>query len=154
MNYQIVGADQKEYGPVTSEQLRQWIAQGRANAGTVAQVEGSTEWKQLASFPEFTSMFSSVPPLVTPPFTGESDFRKSRLAAGLFGIFLGGLGVHRFYLGYTAIGVAQIGVTILVTLATCGVGWILGWIWGFIEGILILTNSGITADAEGRPLKG
>jgi hypothetical protein len=68
---------------------------------------------------------------------------RSQLVAGLLGIFLGGLGVHRFYLGYTAIGVAQL----LVTFVTCG----LGAVWGFIEGILILTGS-LNADAEGKPL--
>jgi ribosomal protein L40E len=68
---------------------------------------------------------------------------RSQLVAGLLGIILGGLGVHRFYLGYTAIGVAQL----LVTFATCG----LGAVWGFIEGILILTG-GINVDADGKPL--
>jgi TM2 domain-containing membrane protein YozV/RNA polymerase subunit RPABC4/transcription elongation factor Spt4 len=69
---------------------------------------------------------------------------KSKLAAGLLGIFLGGLGIHRFYLGYVGIGIAQIAVTFI----TCGAGWI----WGFIEGILILTGS-INKDVQGRPLK-
>ena len=69
---------------------------------------------------------------------------KSKMAAGLLGIFLGGFGVHRFYLGYTGIGVAQI----FVTLFTCGAGAL----WGFIEGILILTGSTIVADASGKPL--
>ena len=71
---------------------------------------------------------------------------KSKLAAGLLGIFLGGFGVHRFYLGYTKIGVIQI----LVTLVTCGVGSI----WGLVEGILYLVGtSGYTTDADGRPLR-
>lgn len=71
---------------------------------------------------------------------------KSKMAAGLLGIFLGGLGIHRFYLGYTGIGVLQI----LVTLVTCGIGSL----WGFIEGILYLTGSnGFTTDASGRPLR-
>ncbi|RJP71869.1 MAG: NINE protein [Candidatus Abyssobacteria bacterium SURF_17] len=69
---------------------------------------------------------------------------KSKLAAGLLGIFLGGFGVHRFYLGYVGIGIAQI----VVTLITCGIGAI----WGFIEGILILVGT-IDKDAQGRPLK-
>jgi TM2 domain-containing membrane protein YozV len=69
---------------------------------------------------------------------------KSKLVAGLLGIFLGGFGVHRFYLGYTQIGVIQI----IVTIVTCG----LGSLWGLIEGILILTGSGIKEDAQGRPL--
>lgn len=71
--------------------------------------------------------------------------QKSKMVAGLLGIFLGGLGIHRFYLGYTGIGIAQIVVTVL----TCG----FGSLWGFIEGILILCGNTITTDAAGRPLK-
>ncbi len=71
----------------------------------------------------------------------ESD--KSRLAAGLLGIFLGGLGIHRFYLGYTTIGIIQI----VVTIVTLG----FGALWGFIEGIVILAG-GINTDAKGLPL--
>lgn len=83
-----------------------------------------------------------TPPIVTTP----NPLAKSRIAAGVFGIVLGGLGVHRFYLGYTAIGIAQI----LVTLVTCG----LGWIWGLIEGILLLTKSPyFQTDAFGHPFR-
>jgi TM2 domain-containing membrane protein YozV len=69
--------------------------------------------------------------------------QKSKIAAGLLGIFLGWLGIHRFYLGYVGIGIAQIAVTVV----TFGIGGL----WGFIEGILILTGS-INKDANGRPL--
>ena len=70
---------------------------------------------------------------------------KSKMTAGLLGIFLGSIGVHRFYLGYAGIGIAQI----VVTIVTCGIGAI----WGLIEGILILTGSpSFSTDAEGRPL--
>lgn len=136
--YKILGADRREYGPVTAEHLQQWIDQGRANATTLAQAEGSTEWRPLGSFPEF----SFAPQQAAPPLL---DDRKSRLVAGLLGILLGGLGVHRFYLGYIGIGILQI----VLTVVTCG--W--AWIWGFIEGILILTGSTITTDADGKPLK-
>lgn len=70
--------------------------------------------------------------------------QKSRIAAGVLGIFLGGFGVHRFYLGYTTIGIIQL----VVTLVTFGVGHL----WGFVEGILILAGT-INQDAEGRPLR-
>lgn len=72
------------------------------------------------------------------------DNRKSKLVAGLLQLFLGGFGVGRFYLGYTAIGVAQL----VVTFLTCG----LGGIWPFIDAILILSGQVVT-DAEGNPLK-
>ena len=51
--YKILGADQKEYGPVSADQLRQWITEGRANAQTMVFAEGGTEWKALGSLPEF-----------------------------------------------------------------------------------------------------
>ncbi|WP_124054598.1 TM2 domain-containing protein [Arcanobacterium ihumii] len=70
---------------------------------------------------------------------------KSRLVAGLLGIFLGGFGIHRFYLGYTLIGILQI----IVSIVTFGIGSI----WGFIEGIIIIANAGIRTDAKGMPLK-
>ena len=69
---------------------------------------------------------------------------KSRLLAGVFGILLGGIGVHNFYLGNTTRGVIQI----VVSCVTCGVGAI----WGFVEGILILCRQ-INTDAYGIPLK-
>ena len=75
--------------------------------------------------------------------TNNSNSGKSKIAAGLLGIFLGGWGVHNFYLGFTGKGIAQI----FVTIFTCGIGAI----WGFIEGIMILTGS-INTDADGNPL--
>ncbi len=73
---------------------------------------------------------------------------KSKLAAGLLGIFLGSFGVHNFYLGYTGKAVAQL----LITLLTCGFGSVVSSIWGLIEGIMLLTGS-ITVDGNGLPLK-
>ena len=140
--FKIIGGDGQQYGPATPAQIREWIAAGRANAQTLAQAEGALEWKPLGSFPEFTDLASGTS---NPPLLAATDLRKSKLVAGLLGILVGWAGVHRFYLGYTAIGVAQI----LVTVITCG----MGAIWGFIEGILILVGSTIITDVDGRPLK-
>ena len=54
--YKIIGADQKEYGPVSVDQLRAWFVEGRVNGQTMARAEGTTEWKPLASFPEFAEI--------------------------------------------------------------------------------------------------
>jgi hypothetical protein len=51
--YRIVGADGREYGPISADQLRQWIAEGRANTQTRVLVEGTTEWKTVGELPEF-----------------------------------------------------------------------------------------------------
>ncbi len=85
------------------------------------------------------------PPTAPSPDVAPDPQAKSRLTAGLLGIFLGSLGVHRFYLGYTSVGVLQI----LVTIATLGIGAV----WGFVEGIVILSGSGLQTDADGRPLR-
>lgn len=73
---------------------------------------------------------------------------KSKIAAGLLGIFLGCFGVHNFYLGYTGKAVAQL----IITLATCFLGSFISAIWGLIEGIMILTGS-INTDADGNMLR-
>ena len=58
---------------------------------------------------------------------------NKKVLAGVMGIIFGGLGIHKFILGYTKEGLLQI----LITVVTCGVGSILG----FIEGIIYLTKS-------------
>ena len=71
--YKIIGADHKEYGPVSPEQLRQWFAEGRVNAATRVQAEGSGLWKPLSEWPDFAGLFPAGPPpgaapsMVPPP---------------------------------------------------------------------------------------
>jgi len=143
--FQIIGGDGRAYGPIQAEQLRQWITEGRANGNTLVQIDGAANWTPLSTIPEFAAAAGSVgvPPVLQ---VGE---RKSKLVAGLLGIFLGSLGVHRFYLGYTGIGLAQLLLTVLSLFALL----LPVAIWGLIEGVLILCGSGITTDAEGVPMK-
>ncbi len=77
----------------------------------------------------------------------QNNMQKSKIAAGMLGIFLGSLGVHNFYLGYTGKAVAQL----LITLISCGTLAVVSAIWGLIEGVMILTGS-INTDADGNPL--
>lgn len=70
---------------------------------------------------------------------------KSKLVAGLLGIFIGSLGIHNFYLGYTKRAIIQI----VVSICTCGIGGV----WGFVEGIMILMDKYATVDANGVPLE-
>ena len=68
--YKIIGADGKEYGPITADQLRQWIAEGRVNAQTRILAEGATEWRPLADYPDFVTAVSSAPPPTLQPIPG------------------------------------------------------------------------------------
>lgn len=78
--------------------------------------------------------------------------QKSKIAAGLLGIFLGGLGIHNFYLGNTNRGLIQLLVCLIGGVITCGLAAIAMEIWGLVEGIMILTGS-INTDANNVPLK-
>lgn len=80
--------------------------------------------------------------------SSNEDKRKSKLAAGLFGIFLGAFGVHNFYLGYEGKAIAQL----LITVLSCGIFAFASAIWGLIEGILILSGE-IDKDGKGNFLK-
>ncbi len=71
--------------------------------------------------------------------------QKSKLIAGILGIYLGAFGIHNFYLGKNNRAILQI----VVTCLTCGVGGL----WGMIEGILIFADTpSLCTDANGVPL--
>lgn len=78
---------------------------------------------------------------------------KSKIVAGILGIFLGVFGIHRFYLGYTGIGLTQLLLSTIGGIVTCGVLSAVVSIWGFIEGVLILCDKSITTDADGNELE-
>ena len=70
---------------------------------------------------------------------GKPAGSEKKIAAGVCGILLGGLGVHKFILGYTKEGIIQILLSFL-----CGIGAVVG----FIEGIIYLTKSDESFVAE------
>lgn len=76
MLYRIIGADGKEYGPVTTEMLRQWIAQGRANAQTRTLWENGTAWQPLSTLPEFANVFPA-PAVAAAAITPAGTIRKT-----------------------------------------------------------------------------
>jgi TM2 domain-containing membrane protein YozV len=138
--YRIIGQDGNQYGPVGADQLRRWIAENRATAQTLVQVEGAQEWKPLGSLSEFAA--DLAPPPVTPgvpPRVGAlpasaAARAANKIPAGVCGILLGALGVHKFILGYTGAGL----IMLLVTVLTCGLASFVTHIIGLIEGIIYL----------------
>lgn len=79
--------------------------------------------------------------------TPKDPTAKSKIVAGLLGIFLGSLGIHNFYLGYNNKALTQL----LLSVLSCGVLAVVSEIWGLVEGIQILTGT-ISVDANGKPL--
>jgi uncharacterized membrane protein len=57
--YTIIGADQREYGPVDAAQVRDWIAEGRANGATLVRTETAPAWAPLSSFAEFADVLGA-----------------------------------------------------------------------------------------------
>ncbi|WP_336854027.1 TM2 domain-containing protein [Sinomonas albida] len=83
-------------------------------------------------------------------YTSTSPSPRRRAVAGLLGIYLGAFGAHRFYLGYTAMGVAQVLAAILLARATYGAIFL----WGIVEGTLIVLGAQpFRTDAYGRELR-
>ena len=77
--YKIIGTDGREYGPVIAEQLRQWVAEGRANSQTLTQATGSAEWKPLALFPELS-------PAIRPAAPSAPTTNSMAVAGLVFGL--------------------------------------------------------------------
>ncbi|MCV2485473.1 TM2 domain-containing protein [Flavobacterium sp. SH_e] len=65
--------------------------------------------------------------------TNSGKVENKKVTAGILGIVLGSLGVHKFYLGYQKEGIIQL----VATFVTCGLAGMIG----FVEGIIYLTKS-------------
>jgi hypothetical protein len=63
--YKIIGGDQKEYGPVTFDQVAGWIRDNRANAQTLIQKEGGP-WLPLGSLPDAALLPPARRPVAAP----------------------------------------------------------------------------------------
>lgn len=120
--YKIIGADQKEYGPVPVEQIKDWIRQGRLTGSSRVQAEGSADWKGLSEIPEFAEALASAPPLAAPPPPAVSSVpaaagKTSSMA--IVGLILAVLG-----------------------LPTCGLGAVAGLVLGILALVKINSSAG------------
>lgn len=140
--FYVIGADGQQYGPIDEASLKAWIAEGRVGPGSLSFRSGESQWVPMSTRAEFAGAFpapGSVPPgaVAVPPGPRDPN-AKDWLVALLLSVFLGYLGVDRFYMGYVGLGILK-----LVTGGGCG-------IWYVIDIILIATNG--LRDSDGRPL--
>lgn len=140
--YYVIGANGQQYGPIDEETLRAWIAQGRVGSVSLSFKTGEPQWVPMGTRPEFQALFAAAPaaPVAPPvaPVPVLPGGPKDWLVALLLSIFLGTLGVDRFYLGHVGLGILK-----LVTFGGCGIWWL-------IDIVLIATGS--LNDSQGRPL--
>ena len=97
--------------------------------------------EQAWEAPRQQTPFTSNQNIPNPPGAQGYVATKDHVAAGLLGIFLGSLGVHKFYLGYTKTAFIMLGTTIIGSLFTLGLAGGVMSLIGFIEGVLYLVKN-------------
>jgi hypothetical protein len=91
--YKIIGADGKEYGPISVEVLRRWVEEGRANGATKVQIDGAAEWKTIREMPELASMLAGVSAPVAAPGPIAAPLTSRNNSNAIAGMTLGILAV-------------------------------------------------------------
>ncbi len=94
--YRIIGADGREYGPITAARLLEWVAEGRANALTRAKLEGTDQWRPLTEFVEFAPALARTPPalavpvrMYAPPAPRTNSLATASLVMGILALTCG-----------------------------------------------------------------
>jgi uncharacterized membrane protein len=139
--YTIIGGDKKEYGPVTADEVRQWIADGRLEGNSLARAENDTEWRSLAEFPEFAATFTTKAETIgAPPLAGLTDFAEHDYELDLGDCISRGWGLLKDNLGLL-LGSFMIYLLIEIALGVLGkiplIGFMFSLVNFFINGPLI-----------------
>jgi TM2 domain-containing membrane protein YozV len=131
-------------GPVDEATIRGLLTSGQISIDTLVWTTGMSSWVPLQQ----SSLGAGLPtpPSAVPSYpmpTQGNPNAKDRVAYILLAVFIGHLGIHNFFAGYTSRGVIQL----VITIVTCGIGGIATWIWAIIEAITV------TKDANGVDFK-
>ena len=146
--YTIIGGDQQPYGPVSAEDVRRWIAEGRANAQTLALAEGATEWKPLSAFPEFANLLGGVSPAAAAPGAGPARLLSpEELLARDYDLDIGNCLTRGWEL-VKAHFWPVVGISLLVMIVTGGANELLSLITGPVTRDMVL-NRRVTARGVG-----
>lgn len=128
-----------QFGPVTEEALQQLAVAGRLRPTDLVWRSGMADWQPAGQvrglFPPPGSPGAPPPPL--PPAMDSSK----RIAAGVCGVLLGSLGVHKFILGYTLPGIIMLLASLVGSWFTCGLTAGAMHLIGLIEGIIYLSKT-------------
>lgn len=139
----IIGADGNEYGPVSADELRRWLKEGRVNGQTKTRREGTSERQALSSFSEFAGL-SAPPPVLQPQAATSSDsvnkiipYRNVPALAGYYCAVFALIPFLGIVLGLIALGLGIVGLRLARQNPAAGgkvhawIGIILGGLCGF-----------------------
>jgi uncharacterized protein DUF4339 len=133
--YYLIGADSREYGPFTAEQIGDWVAQGRANAHSRIRRESETTWQALKDLPEFANLgvrpalSDGAPPPQLTPEAVAAEYLRRNVVVDIGNCISRGWSLVRDNLGLL------VGATALVWLVAFGIAMVP--ILGAIAGIFI-----------------
>ena len=110
----------------------------QANGQTYQQSQGPWQANQTYS-PPYTQQPYGQP--YQQPCAQAAPNTKDHVAAGLLAIFLGSLGIHKFYLGYNTPGFIMLAVTIVGSIFSLGIAGLAMVVISIVEGVLYLSKS-------------
>ena len=110
----------------------------QANGQTYQQSQGPWQANQAYSRP-YTQQPYGQP--YQQPYAQAAPNTKDHVAAGLLAIFLGSLGIHKFYLGYNTPGFIMLAVTIVGSIFSLGLAGLAMVVISIVEGVLYLSKS-------------
>ena len=141
--------DGERHGPMSWDQLRALAEAGKLSSDDLVWNDGMENWREAGRVPgliESAGAQPSPPPVRSaakaldadgPARFDKADVSNKKLAAGICGILVGSLGIHKFILNLTTPAL----IMLLVTVLTCGLGAMVMGLIGLIEGIIYLTKS-------------
>ena len=88
--YKILGSDGNEYGPLSTEKIKQWISEERVEKKTPVLPDGASDWVFLSSLPEFTEAFAAREKSGT---AAPAKKRRWRMVVGIGLVLLAVIGV-------------------------------------------------------------
>ena len=127
--YIIIGGDQKEYGPITADDVRQWIAEGRLNEKTLMKTEGDAEFRPLEKFPEFAAAFAPKTSVrgMTPAFAGLTGWSERDYDLDIVGCVSRGWGLVK----------KNFGLLFVSLLVLCLLGFVIFSVLGLVVSVIV-----------------
>lgn len=129
--YVIIGGDGREYGPISAEDLRKWIAEGRLNAQSQAKAEGDAVFRPLSAFPELADAFGHPAPSAPAGIATSTNWAERDYELDIMGCISRGWDAFKNNFGVLFL------ATVITFAMLFGVGFFLGLVLAPINRMLV-----------------